>query len=338
MPVPVPYYHKQPAHPVIKINQSAVADPRSSGFQHLTHSLPLPPSGPPPSFATREEWISSLPSWRRNKPRRIWEEDFAHPHDLSRPGFEEGLTVAENAAVIKGALAQARIPPISTLLSSAGYASCTTEMYPRSPEEEVNMYSARWHCDDVSRSTEVSPATSAEYDMLVDYPDTHYEDYGTNTPSSYGAAGMYTSEEYDRGAFSPVFEDMSPDGIPVADRASSPMGPNTPFADYVDSAFAAAPFVPAYGCSHSASASCEVRHVQDQCCGAQCQQCQYGQPEQPVAPPAPEPVVTPTATAAYKKLAEPLSDWIATYVWKVCTTGMSLPAEYAQPMYVQLIT
>ncbi|EPT03706.1 hypothetical protein FOMPIDRAFT_1028558 [Fomitopsis schrenkii] len=340
MPVPVPYYHKQPAHPVIKINQSA-ADSRSSGFQHLTHSLPLPPSGPPPSFATREEWISSLPSWRRNKPRRIWEEDFAYPNDSSRQGFEEGLTVADNAAVIKGALAQARIPPISTLLASAGHASRATEMYARSPQEDINMYSARvhgWHNDDVSHATEVSPATSAEYDILVDYPDTHYEDYETNTPGSYGAAGtagMYaSSEEYDRGAFSPVFEDMSPDGVPVADRASSPMGPNTPFADYVDSAFAAAPFVPTYRCSQPVGTSREVRFAyQDQCCGAQCQQCQaYGQQEQPVAPPAPEPVVTPTATAAYKKLAEPLSDWIATYVWKVCTTGMTLPAEYAQPM------
>ncbi|KAH9938242.1 uncharacterized protein B0H18DRAFT_8050 [Fomitopsis serialis] len=342
MPVPVPYYPKQPAHPVIKINQSAVADSRSSGFQHLTHSLPLPPSGPPPSFATREEWISSLPSWRRNKPRRIWEEDLTHAQDLSRPGFEEGLTVADNAAVIKGAPAQARIPPVSTLLASIGPAFRATDMYARSPEVELNMYSARvhgWHCDDASRSTRVSPVAGAEYDdmMVEDYPDARYQDYETNTPGSYGNAGsggMYVSEEYGRGAFSPVFEDMSPDGAPVADPASSPMGPNTPFADFVDSAFAAAPFMPSYGCGLPVSTSREVRYAyQDQCCGAQCQQCQnYAQAEQPVAPPAPEPVVTPTATAAYKKLAEPLSDWIATYVWKACTTGMSLPSEYAQPM------
>ncbi|KZT74299.1 hypothetical protein DAEQUDRAFT_761172 [Daedalea quercina L-15889] len=342
MPVPVPYYSKQPAHPVIKINQFAAADSRSSGFQHLTHSLPLPPSGPPPSFATREEWISSLPSWRRNKPRRIWEEDFAHSEDTSRQGFEEGLTVADNAAVIKGAPAQARIPPVSTLLASAGHDTRARDMYARNPEEELNMYSARvhgWHSENASRATEVSPVTSAEYDDMVveDYPDARYEDYDMNTPGSYGdvgSAGMYASEEYERGAFSPVLEDMSPDGAPVANPASSPMGPNTPFADYVDSAFAAAPFVPSYGCSHSVSASREVRYAYaDQCCGAQCQQCQaYGQPEQAVAPPAPEPVVTPTATAAYRKLAEPLSDWIATYVWKACTTGMSLPLDYAQPM------
>ena len=343
MPVPVPYYHKQPAHPVIKINQSAVADPRSSGFQHLTHTLPLPPIGPPPSFATREEWIRSLPSWRRNKPRRIWEEDLLYPHDLSQQGFEEGLTVADNAAVIKGAPAQARIPPISTLLAGAGHASRSTEMYARSSEEEMNMYPARsyrWPLNDAPHSTGVSPTTGAEYDMIVDCPDTHYEDYEMNTPGPYDAAGMYaSSEDYETGAFSPVLEDMSPDGIPVADPTSSPMGPNTPFADFVDSAFAAAPFVPPYGCGQSTGMSHEVRYAyQDQGCGAQCQQCQaYGQSEQPVLPPAPDPVVTPTATAAYKKLAEPLSDWIATYVWKVCTTGMSLPSEYAQPMYVYII-
>ncbi|KAH9844212.1 uncharacterized protein C8Q71DRAFT_697335 [Rhodofomes roseus] len=339
MPVPVSYYPKQPAHPVIKINQSAVAESRSSGFQHLTHSLPLPPSGPPPSFATREEWISSLPSWRRNKPRRIWEEDLAHAQD-SCQGFEEGLTVADNAAVIKGAPAQARIPPVSTLLASAGAASRATDMYARSPEE-MNMYLARihgWPCDGAARSTNVSPAASAEYDdrMMEDYQDARYRDYEMNTPGSYGdvgSAGMYASEEYERGAFSPVFEDMSPDGAPMVDPASSPMGPNTPFADYVDSAFAADPFVPSYGCSQPVSTTREVRYAyQDQHCGAQCQQCQtFAQAEQPMAPPAPEPVVTPTATAAYKKMAEPLSDWIASYVWKVCTTGLSLPPDYAQP-------
>ena len=64
----------------------------------------------------------------------------------------------------------------------------------------------------------------------------------------------------------------------------------------------------------------------------------YQQIEHPIqaAPPAPEAVATPTASIAYKKLAEPLAEWIANYVWKVCTTGMNLPATYAQPQYVYL--
>ena len=51
-------------------------------------------------------------------------------------------------------------------------------------------------------------------------------------------------------------------------------------------------------------------------------------------PPASEPPVTMSTSVSYKKLAEPLADWVASYVWKVCTTGMSLPSDLIVSMYV----
>jgi hypothetical protein len=66
----------------------------------------------------------------------------------------------------------------------------------------------------------------------------------------------------------------------------------------------------------------------DKDCGSQCYQGQPCVPDEQAKGafvPAPEPVIAPTATTAYKRLAEPLADWVANYVWKVCTTGTNLP-------------
>lgn len=104
MPVPVP--PKQPAHPVFKHTSQ---DGQINPFQNLTRTLPVEPSGPPPSFGTREEWINSLPDWRRSKPRRIWEEDSL----LMSEHFHTGLAAAANASAIKGLRAQACVPPAS---------------------------------------------------------------------------------------------------------------------------------------------------------------------------------------------------------------------------------
>ncbi|PCH41138.1 hypothetical protein WOLCODRAFT_131722 [Wolfiporia cocos MD-104 SS10] len=344
--LPVPLYSKQPAHQVIKINQSGETDHQPSVFQHLTQSLPVPPRGPPPSLGTREEWISSLPSWRRNKPRRIWEEDSSDfCGHYRRPGFEEGLAVADNAAVIKGAHAQACIPPVSTLLASAGFASPSppANMYAgraANVDDDMNVYARAhgWHGAERRYSSDVSPLASAAYEEMdhEDAPDVAmgYEGYATDTPESChgGDSGrLYAAQTYERGAFTPVFEDISPGPFAGRDPGSSPIGPATPFAEFVDRAVAAT--APSYEQRRAAEAAREPRYAyQDQGCGAQCYQCQtYGHVEQAMPAPAPEPVVTPTATAAYKKLAEPISEWIANYVWKVCTTGMDLSPAYAQP-------
>ncbi|KAL4241944.1 hypothetical protein ABKN59_000550 [Abortiporus biennis] len=347
MPVPVPLYYKPSAHPVNKPDHPGESDYlQYSVFQHLTSSLPAPPTGPPPSFASREEWINSLPDWRRNKPRRVWEEDsnIRFQRDISRSGFREGLTVAGNAAVIKGAPAQACIPPISTLIASADFAAPPPTMSMFDPPEEDTddeMSSVEdcigWQSDsDTSRMND-SLDEDVNFNQLSDDDDSmEFQEYrGSRVSNQFINQGaIYAQRSFERGVFSPG-NDISPDLGHGNDPSSSPVGPQTPFGDFVDRAVADNHASFAY--ENSQREVTRTTHHQygypDEFCNAQCQQCQlYQHVEQPAQQAiAPEPVMTPTATASYKRLAEPLSEWIATFVWKVCTTGMSLKPEYAQP-------
>ena len=349
MPVPVPAYTKQPAHPVIKINHPAQPDSKSSVFHHLTHSLPLPPQGPPPSFATREEWISSLPSWRRNKPRRIWEDESSFAQDLTQQGFNEGLTVPDNVPVIKGELAQACIPPVRFTQPQAP-AHGNMYLPPEELDEEMSGYPAAmqdWRSDDGAYGSDIPANEAKHYErMVLESPPEVDGDYTHRAIArSYSAPHVLTESYvgYERGAFSPVLEDcssegfgnLSPEAADVIEPGSSPVGPATPFAEFVDNAIAAeSQLLPALQRNRAVevaqaaaySAHHDGYHVS-------CHQCQVYQAEQPVQQaPAADAVVAPVATAAYKKLAAPLSEWIVGYVWKVCTTGMRLSTEYAQPM------
>lgn len=331
MPVPVPVHSKQPAHRVIKKARAQAADtlyPRHSVFQHLTNSLPLPPQGPPPAFATRQEWINSLPSWRRNKPRRIWEEESHSSTGSNLQGFEAGLAVAGDASVIKGTHAQASIPPPH----SANMALTHTHSTPCSMGEDADdemspMDGAGWQAEDMFRFTDEDDDMGAEQDS-----DSGSMDYASDYQAAPVEANTTTRQtfprSYERGAFSPVFEDTS-DNEPN----SSPVGPTTPFADFVDRVVGGPQaFVDARGVV--AMAQPAQYCYGEGYCGNQCYQCQQYPAEQVAhqPAPAPEPVVAPTASAAYRKLAEPLSEWMVSFVWKVCTTGMSLPPQYAQPM------
>lgn len=334
MPVPVPVYLKQVAHPVIKINHPSQSDSESSVFQHLTHSLPLPPQGPPPSLASREEWISSLPDWRRNK-RRVGEDDFGFRPLFNVQGFNEGLTVADNAAVIKGAPAQASIPPVRDTRPLVG---SREEMYLNAADVDDDMNGCRgWTDEEDQYAAEYSPVDSmasdrqsaeSSSDMAMDYPAR-----GMEFRHSFSAVGG----DYERGVFSPVQEDLSPDvyaplspAVDDAEPGSSPIGPATPFAEFIDNAFAQERVTLDPG--RNVEQAQAHQYYNHDGYHAACYQCQTYQAEQPLQQTSvADTVVTPMATTAYKKLAAPLSEWIASYVWKVCTTGMRLPTEYAQP-------
>ena len=351
MPVPVPVYSKQPAHPVIKQgNRPAVHQPPAASlFQQLSSNLPLPPRGPPPSLASREEWINSLPDWRRNKDRRVWEDDtsqlYSHP---SSSGFQAGLTLADNAMVIKGAPAQACIPPVSTLLSAVDSQSIAPHMahYGLSDEEADDEMSPiddvmGWQSDSDNSPSDMSDLSGR---MAVEHGSDHSS---LEYASDYQMGGYSLSQDSNRqevypqhqsavrGVFSPLYEEISPELAISNDPGSSPVGPATPFGEYVDRAVAEEVYVYDTG-RHATEAQQAHYNYQSEYCNAQCYQCQHYQAVEPVAQaaPAPESVVTPSATSAYKKLAEPISEWVANFVWKVCTTGMSLRPEYAQPSYV----
>ncbi|KXN87926.1 hypothetical protein AN958_07936 [Leucoagaricus sp. SymC.cos] len=268
MPVPVPRFSKPPSHPVIKTKQSI---PPAVDLHTLSNTLPPCPTGPPPSFGTREEWISSLPAWRRDKPRRIWEDELHSSDHPTDQGFPRGLTAAGNAPVIKGAHAEACLPPLYSLFGQFTPPECILD-------EEDDMGS-------------------------------------------------------DSAGFSPSSDDRSP-----ADPVSSPLGPVTPFGIFVDRAVAggAQVFPSTCGKTYPADIAAPATAF-DEPKGAAYQ---AFAPFAPIAfgdhPKEPAPAVEndiSSINAGYKKLAEPLASWIADYVWKVCTTGLSLPPPFVAHSY-----
>jgi hypothetical protein len=316
MPVPVPRFSKPLAHPVIK--QSGDANPNHPAvFKNLTCTLPVAPTGPPPSFGTRQQWINSLPSWRRTKPRRIWEDDNRSAEHSGEHNFPQGLTAAANAPVIKGTRAQACIPPLSTLFQTADSSSTLPSGLLQTSSGDVDEeMSSDYSSMEQTHQSQWSASSPPGNSMDTEGP--HYDAVPWNSMAP-------AANSYGGSAFSPpMFEDDSP---AARDAASSPLEPATPFGEFVDRAVAAHGYAP-FPTVHPVMAAQEVQHsFQGEPCGPECYQAlSYVQVEQPKEQPVATEIATPSATASYRKLAEPLSEWVANYVWKVCTTGLSLPS------------
>ena len=342
MPVPVPQYPQPSAHPVIKQNlyTGDLNTSQSPTFPSLTQSLPLPPPGPPPSFGTREQWISSLPLWRRKKPRRIWEEEDSQlPPNPNMQDFASGLICAGNAQVIKGERAQACIPPLLTLFQAE-------QPYPPQPSQE----SEEDADDDIAFSnldydieSQWSGGTSRSDDvteMDIEAPSYHHP-----LPAVEGDATYHGDSFSKYPQRHPLFDDSysptpeggaSPEPIADEDPASSPLGPITPFGVFVDRAVATSQFSggPEVGHPTLPSANTFGPHPPygirygDQLPASTLQYETAGQQAETAMPPAQDVIPMPSATHSYKKVADPLAEWVATYIWKVCTTGMSLHTQY----------
>lgn len=305
MPVPVPVHTKQPAHPVIKKHH--IDDGHSNPFSSLTRSLPVAPTGPPPSFGTREQWINSLPSWRRTKPRRIWEEDSRLVGSCAEQDFSQGLAVAANASVIKGAHAEACIPPLFNFLQSPALHSspidgdADDEMSSEGSTVSQRHSGGPW--------SDGSPAELQQGDIKM-------------------SVNPAPTASYERGAFSPIFEEPSPGD----NSGSSPIGPATPFADFVDRAVAADGYDGEYGVP---AISTDDMPYGINKCEYDYYQAQPSIIEEPKEPVLASEVVTPSASVGYKKLAEPLSEWIANYIWKTCTTEGAFPFRGTPPTFAR---
>jgi hypothetical protein len=129
-------------------------------------------------------------------------------------------------------------------------------------------------------------------------------------------------------SYSPPYEaGVYSEPAPDEDPASSPLRPITPFGVFVDRAVAAAHFSGGPKVGLPIPAPFEPDFVQ------------YGAPppltlqyaaaqQQPGVPLVPDVVPMPSATFSYKKVADPLAEWVATFVWNVCTTGMCLDTHH----------
>jgi len=332
MPVPVPRQSKLPAHPVFK-RRNNVDNAKPSVFQQLTRTLPVSPVGPPPSFGTREEWINSLPSWRKLKPRRIWEEDNSRVGEgRGEHCFPERLTSAANASVIQGTHAQARIPPLFTLFRDSDLAPVTLQTGVRQgcdedADDEMSSdcsimdhgqsdNGSQWSASSPAANVdELDVADASQYNVAEDRPGWHRDD-----------GVVFEEQPYEKGAFSPVYEDDSPQMIEGPDVGSSPIGPATPFGEFVDRAVAAHTYISPEVLYSRTDLPSEYHPIEEvPGCDHHYQDCQD---DLKVAVPMLEPVVVPSTTVNYKKLAEPLADWVALYIWKMCTTGIGLSSEF----------
>jgi len=330
MPVPVPQYSRPPAHPVFKQDRypGDLNYPQPSALPNFT-SIPLPPPGPPPSFGTREEWISSLPLWRRNKPRRIWEEGDSRPAtDPYMQDFSSGLIRAGNAQIIKGDRAQACIPPLLTLYQAE---QTRHPQHLQELEEDVDEIGSGTL--DYEIESQWSGGTSRSEDlaeMEID-PTCDHRLLSTIGGGPLRASDVFLQHPppHFHDSYSPPSEEgASSEPAPDEDPASSPLGPITPFGVFVDRAVPAPPFSGGPNVALPIAAPFEHDSVQ------------YGVlPPHPTlqyeiadhqqdVPSVPDLMPMPSATLSYKKVADPLAEWVATFVWKVCTTGMCLHTQY----------
>ncbi|KAL0949893.1 hypothetical protein HGRIS_009923 [Hohenbuehelia grisea] len=314
MPVPVPRLSKPVAHPVNKPAKFGDENLDTTVFPSFASSFPASPAGPPPSFGTREQWINSLPHWRRTKPRRIWEDDAGVTQPEAQRPFRQGLTVADNAPVIKGTRAQACIPPFGSLVQSLD------AVQPTAADTSAQF----GHIGSQTQATHTAYEQQDAMDVEQPYPQS--SDFISQEPRA------VPPFSYPR---SPLFQ-VATAGVVDEDTEPSPIEPVTPFAEFVDrevatscqafDALSSPNFGPDTGYPHATAHGAVTYYAIPQA---------FPQAPEPPKDPAPaaapvSEVVTPSASPGYRKLAEPLSEWIANYVWKVCTTGYSLPPVYAR--------
>ncbi|KAI0320610.1 hypothetical protein OF83DRAFT_1169157 [Amylostereum chailletii] len=322
MPVPVPTHLKATAHQVIKPNiQSGVpTGPHLPTFHTLNNPFPARQGNSLPTTASP---LHILPSWRHNKPLRIWEEDRHIPDNSAVQAFSIGLTDAENVSVIKGQRAQAYIPPTQTFptMMDRGHSLATFVDGEDDDDEEMDSsfeYDLESQWSGHSQDAEDGAHMDVDYDPLV-----------YDRRSDGHRAGLQEEHIYERGAFTPVFEDSSPERDDNGEPGSSPLGPLTPFGEYVDRAVATAGEDRRCGDGYSYHQSASLGY--DSKYNVQAVQpvvdypVDYTRVDDPATALDPS---LPPSTLAYKKIADPLADWMASYVWKACTTGMSLPHSY----------
>lgn len=336
MPVPVPRHPKPIAHPVVKNSHRALGQTIQTHF--LPGFLPGPPQEQPPSSAP-EEWPSSLPSWRRTNQRLSLDEDRLPAQHHHQQDFYLGLAAAGNAPVIKGAHAEACIPPMHSLFGH--------DQAPIKVIHAAEQFTAPQIIDvemDVDNSFSTrellhSGPQQSDYRLISqDVLAAPGKDQPSSGSSDTSPVGILTdsvtlcNRSYYPGTFSPILEDQSPGSDSGPDSGSSPLEPLTPFGDFVDRAVAGAQHVMLEGPYVERNAL--VEDYQEKQAIPDVYQAVPVFPTIADAPKQQDPIsdtVTLGATGGYKKLAEPLSEWVANYVWKVCTTGFSLPPAFVQP-------
>lgn len=159
-----------------------------------------------------------------------------------------------------------------------------------------------------------------------------FDDQGDESPNlNFTDLATHDQAYREPSSYKPTFHDHSPGSDSGPESASSPLGPLTPFDNFVDRVSAAGqPYV-------AVEDGTRIQHHSEYDSLSRHEKASAESRLAPVFPtlaeePAPTPdVFIPSATSGYRQLAQPLSEWLANYVWKVCTTGLSLSPVFTQP-------
>ena len=295
MPVPVPRTNRPTAYPVIKHNPAQTK---------AIHTISASPNR-----------LQSLPSWRRKVHHPGWQE-IPPSAQFSVQGFYKGLTAADNASVIKGAHAEACIPP---KCKSIFLSQMITDILPSDDQ-------ANWEVDgDYAMSSHrLSHVDQTEFHDSSSWDSNHL-----TSKSSFKAVTdiAVVNDRLFHQATSP-----NPDSSSGHDSGSSPMEPVTPFIEFIDRAVAA----PQFSISDDGYADSSATHECYQDSQAVVNACQAPPASSSIAEPPLKhqlvDTVTFSTTLGFKKLSGPLADWVANYVWKACTNGLSLPPAFSQSL------
>lgn len=239
--------------------------------------VPVPPVPPAHQIIKNAQRFASRPI---NSTFRIWEDDCRRQPACGQEGTsQQGLTGSQDQ-FIKGSHVHHNLPP-----------------------KFINQHALRQSFDQSSGM--LASDSVNQIQMAIDYPD-HYQsgNVACMNEMQYESQSLWRQDEW--GAFTPIFEDQSPDGD--SRGTPSPMEPVTPFGDFIDRALGDS--------ATNAALSYPVASEHPQ--GSQGAQAAQTNAHS-------DSVSAPSATESYKRLALPLAEWMANYVWKVCVTGMDLP-------------
>ncbi|KAH7887970.1 hypothetical protein F5I97DRAFT_931619 [Phlebopus sp. FC_14] len=323
MPVPVHHSNSTTDSTHKRVKAGNLLKILSSVSHHPERSVSLSPACPLPPSGGRERCIHPLSPCTTTEVRQGWQVDFGPVAVTERQnqGFCKGLAGAIGASAIKGAHVETCIPPLEPLFQTRALETMSPVAHhmPGFDIPEFDTQNARPPCGPLSPT---SPVVDMQQNR-VDYP-------ATDAHRCLRSSHLHAEDELS--SFAPILEDDSPEWI-GGDMGSSPIEPLTPFGDYVDRAVATSdpslPYEPLAPRSQlytfPFSAHCGSR-CPPNCCHLQPYSradVKEGNPTTASQPSAP-------ATLTYRKLAEPMAEWIVSYVWKVCTNAISPPQTIAR--------
>ncbi|THH10087.1 hypothetical protein EW145_g1563 [Phellinidium pouzarii] len=302
MPVPVPIRPRHSTHQVVKSHNSAqeilasVPAGDFAGDSACKYVIPCQPGAPLTRLAPLCNSQEIHTYWTGNKPLNGLEDNFRLATSFLRSqasqessGLQCGLIAADNAVVSKQRHAEACHSPVHR----SGYLPSTMGLqhYSKQLGSSESTWSGYDADDDVYVGVVPPKGETQCFDQRNGHSTYHDED----------------SSLLNCGDRCLVFEHVEQPSEKIMLQDTT-----TPFAEYVDRIVAS-----------------DATHASDHfIMDAQNTLPPVDTPRRQQQPATAEPLTDPAYIKTYRAIAEPLSNWMADYVWKICTTGLDLPQRF----------